>query len=63
MTWTPAQARIVALADALASRFAARAPGHDAASSFPHENWQDLHESAVGAHLLRAPIGLGVALI
>jgi len=45
MTLTAAQTRIVALADELAARFAERAPRHDADSSFPHENWQDLHGS------------------
>ncbi len=42
---TPAQARIIAMADALALRFASRARTHDADSSFPHENWRDLHSS------------------
>ena len=42
---TATQARIVAIADDLAARFAARAPQHDADSSFPHENWADLHGS------------------
>jgi len=45
MTPTPFQARIIAMADALAERFAARARRHDLDSSFPVENWQDLHES------------------
>lgn len=45
MTPTLAQHRIIALADDLAARFAARAPQHDADSSFPHENWVDLHAS------------------
>ncbi|MBX0326148.1 acyl-CoA/acyl-ACP dehydrogenase [Oscillochloris sp. ZM17-4] len=42
---TPRQHEIVALADDLAARFAARAPQHDAAGSFPHENYADLRES------------------
>ncbi|MBV8912520.1 MAG: acyl-CoA/acyl-ACP dehydrogenase [Acetobacteraceae bacterium] len=45
MSLTPAQQRIVAMADELAARFAERAPRHDAESSFPHENWLDLHSS------------------
>ena len=45
MSLTPQQQRIVAIADELAATFAARAPRHDADSSFPHENWQDLHGS------------------
>ena len=45
MSLSPAQARIAAIADELAARFAERAPRHDADSSFPHENWADLHAS------------------
>src|SRR5947209_15385769 len=45
MSLTPAQQRIVAMADDLAARFAERAPRHDADSSFPHENWRDLHDA------------------
>jgi alkylation response protein AidB-like acyl-CoA dehydrogenase len=48
MTITPLserQRRFVTLADDLAARFAARADAHDRASSFPHENYADLHES------------------
>ena len=45
MSLTPQQQRIVAIADELAATFAARAPKHDADSSFPHENWPDLHGS------------------
>lgn len=33
------------MADELAARFGARAHQHDADSSFPFENWRDLHES------------------
>ncbi|MBE7200913.1 MAG: acyl-CoA/acyl-ACP dehydrogenase, partial [Parafilimonas terrae] len=40
---TPRQARIAALADELAARFAARAEQHDPAWSFPAENFADLH--------------------
>jgi alkylation response protein AidB-like acyl-CoA dehydrogenase len=39
------QQRIVALADSLAERFAARAGEHDRAGSFPLENYADLHEA------------------
>ena len=42
---SPSQRRIITMADTLAAAFAARAPAHDAASSFPHENWRDLHAS------------------
>lgn len=42
---TPRQRRAVELADELAARFAARAPEHDRAGSFPHENYRDLHAS------------------
>src|SRR5436305_1188946 len=45
MILNPQQQRIVAMADDLAARFAERAPRHDADSSFPHENWRDLHDS------------------
>jgi alkylation response protein AidB-like acyl-CoA dehydrogenase len=41
---TPRQRRIVELADALAERFAARADAHDRASSFPFENYAEMHE-------------------
>jgi alkylation response protein AidB-like acyl-CoA dehydrogenase len=42
---TPRQQRIVALADELAARFAARAGAHDRDGSFPFENYADLHEA------------------
>jgi alkylation response protein AidB-like acyl-CoA dehydrogenase len=45
MTLTPQQQRIAAMADELAAKFAERAPAHDTDSSFPHENWADLHAS------------------
>ncbi len=35
--------RIIALADRLADRFAARADAHDRAGTVAHENWEDLH--------------------
>ncbi len=41
----PAPSPLVALADSLAARFAARAAAADHESRFPLENWQDLHES------------------
>lgn len=37
--------RLIELADRLAERFGARARAHEAAGTFPHENWRDLHES------------------
>lgn len=42
---TPRQQAFIALADRLAARFADRAPAHDRAGTFPHENYADLHES------------------
>lgn len=42
---TPRQRRIVALADELAARFAARADAHDRDGSFPYENYDDLRAS------------------
>lgn len=45
MPTTPLQQRIATMAGALAARCAARAPSHDAASSFAHEDWQDMHEA------------------
>jgi alkylation response protein AidB-like acyl-CoA dehydrogenase len=42
---TPRQREIAALADELATRFAARADAHDRAGTFPFENYADLHES------------------
>lgn len=42
---TPRQQQFCGLADQLAARFSARAPAHDRAGSFPHENYADLHSS------------------
>jgi alkylation response protein AidB-like acyl-CoA dehydrogenase len=42
---TPRQRQFAALADQLAARFAERAPAHDRDSSFPLENYADLHSS------------------
>ena len=42
---TERQQRFVALADVLATRFAERAPVHDQNTTFPFENYRDLHES------------------
>jgi alkylation response protein AidB-like acyl-CoA dehydrogenase len=49
---TDRQRAIVALADDLAARFAARAAQHDCDGSFPFENYDDLHASGY----LRLPI-------
>ena len=46
MTHHPTRADIVALADRLAERFGARAPGHERDGTFPFddlENFQFLH--------------------
>jgi alkylation response protein AidB-like acyl-CoA dehydrogenase len=40
---TDRQREIIARADALAARFAARAAQHDADGTFPHENYAELH--------------------
>ncbi len=45
MPLTSNQQRIAALADELASRFAARVAPAEHANRFPIENWQDLHDS------------------
>lgn len=45
MRLTPAQHRIAALAARLADAFAARAPALERAGAFPHQDWQDLHDS------------------
>jgi alkylation response protein AidB-like acyl-CoA dehydrogenase len=42
---TDQQLRIMRLASDLADRFAERAHVNDASSTFPHENYRDLHES------------------
>jgi alkylation response protein AidB-like acyl-CoA dehydrogenase len=51
------RAALVAGADALAARFAERAPEHDRAGSFPHENIADLR--AAGWPALTVPTRLG----
>ena len=43
---TERQRRVVALADELAARFAARADAHDRNGSFPLENYADLHAAS-----------------
>lgn len=45
MPTTPAQDRIITLADRLAERFGARAGRVEREGRFPHENWRELHES------------------
>ena len=45
MPSAPDQERIAAMADTLAERFAARAPGLERDGAFAHEDWKDLHES------------------
>jgi alkylation response protein AidB-like acyl-CoA dehydrogenase len=54
---TPRQRQIVALAERLAERCAARAADHDAAGSFPYENYADLH--ALGYLRLVVPRAYG----
>ena len=46
----PRREELLALAEHLAAeRFAPRAAGYDASSSFPRENYRDLHESGFTA--------------
>lgn len=57
LTVRPTREQILALAADLAQKFAARAAQHDAAGTFPHENYADLRAS--GYPLLSVPATLG----
>lgn len=65
MWWpkTTQQQQLVALADDLAARFAARAPQHDRDGTFPHENFADLHQSGYLALTIPREFGGGGASI
>jgi len=56
-TTRPTREQILQLASDLAQKFAARAAQHDAAGSFPHENYADLRAS--GYPLLTVPAAFG----
>ncbi|MCS6870564.1 MAG: acyl-CoA dehydrogenase family protein [Anaerolineae bacterium] len=56
-TTRPTREQILALAADLAQTFAARAAQHDAAGTFPHENFADLR--AYGYPLLSVPVRYG----
>jgi alkylation response protein AidB-like acyl-CoA dehydrogenase len=56
-TTRPTREQILQLASDLAQKFAARAAQHDAAGSFPHENYADLRAS--GYPLLTVPTAFG----
>ncbi|MBO9309495.1 MAG: acyl-CoA/acyl-ACP dehydrogenase [Chloroflexi bacterium] len=56
-TTRPTREQVLELASELAQRFAARAAQHDAAGSFPHENYADLRAS--GYPLLSVPAAFG----
>ena len=54
---TPAQSRVLELADRLAASFAERAQEHDRDASFPHENYEQMRET--GFLGLTVPVELG----
>ena len=56
---TERQAELMALADRLAERFAARADAHDRDNTFPFENFQDLREAGYLALSVPAEFGGG----
>ncbi|MGH2351995.1 MAG: acyl-CoA dehydrogenase family protein, partial [Chloroflexota bacterium] len=64
--WWPKTARqeeLIALAGELAARFGERAPQHDRAGTFPHENFADLHASGYLALTIPREFGGGGASI